>query len=248
MVVVKTVAYAQKIMLDFNRLQLKGTITVISCDNYRQKTSGGGTKTGVPLTEVIVDGDRHPLRNLFSTIIYNEEMDLLTEDGQCIEDPLTGGLTLQCNDFQVVNVQLENVLKSFYDTQIELIQLERETVGIATLQADMEQGWNQIVDKVYEICASIQNFMGFREQQKELRFKIEAFSKSKEAVLNKIDFKQKINQKLIEMVSSGEVNADKKYYQQQIVELLKAEDSGRESRMGVKYDPRKVENLLEELR
>lgn len=235
--------------MDFNRLNLKGTITIISCDNYRQKTNALA-KSGVALTEVIIDGDKHPLRNLFSTIVYNEEADLLSGEGDCIEDPLTGGLTMQSNELRVPSVQLENILKSYYETEFELIRLENNSIDIPQLRTDLLRHWNQIEDKVYEIIFRKRNFISFIEAQKELQIKIEAFAKSKEAILNKIDLNQKINQQLIQMITNGEVKADNKYYERKIEELVKTlDDSVRKvATAGRKYDPRKVENLLDELR
>lgn len=244
MVVVKSVTFAQKIMLAFNKLELRGTITIISCDDYLQKAVPT-PKSGTPLTEVIVDGACHPLRNLFSTIIYDEETDLLSTDYSCIQEE-SGVLTMLKNDLQLPNVQIEYLLQTFYETQIDLIHLQQEDIDLSPLDLELKQEWENISQRVQNIEIRKRDLANFVTTQQELQTKMIALLHTKEVLLNRTDFQIKITQRLIEMITNGEVNSDKEYYHRKIFAMgSEGTDPGIDLR--IKYDPSKVKHLIEEL-
>lgn len=242
MIVVRTAAFAQKLMTDFNDQKLPGTISIMSCDNYRQRAPAN-VKQGTSLVDVLVDGEDHPFVNLLSNMIYNEEEDLLAAEGDCVEDPLIGGLTARFNScLDVSTVNDVKWLIDYFEADLQLVEADKVSLSGEKVEEEVRVQINSVLDKLSEfICCNL-NVSALLDRQRLVQGKLESLVQRKET-LKKIDWRRQINKYLLEL----EELKDRKFYEAELEQLLRGGGDDESMRIW-RYDPTEVEDLIRQFR
>lgn len=220
-VIVKSAAFASKLMKDFNGQKCRGTVTILPSDNYRQKPDGAA-KAGVSLIDVLDITENHPLRNLFSTFIFNEQSDFpgdSTGDVSLAGGSIHGGGLVSGCPYSTV--QTEKWLQQFYDIQIELVALEGIKLPLVGVESLVKRELDRIVDNLSEFAALTRNVttdLMYKQQAAGDRLASLSFAKRE---LLKVEWSHRINSRLLEVVMSGEFEKDYAVYEARFDELMK---------------------------
>lgn len=251
--VVRSAAFAQQLMTDFNDRRFGGTISLLSCDNYRQRattedSSSPRASGGVSLLEVLQVDESHPLKNLFASIVYYDDDDEATvvttddeEDVVAMKDPLTGGLTMHVSvHAKVPAIQIEKLLQRYYEIAEELTGLGQSTTtnDVATVEniEGMVRREMELIDGIMGKWTDLVRG-GFvadvvDHRQRAIQTQMRSIRRIK-GELNGIEWRQRLNGRLIELVSQGELQmGEPHFYQTQIDELLSNRTGAVHTEMG----------------
>lgn len=235
MVIVKSRAFADQLMQDFNGRQLEGTVRILPCDYFRFKITGRGQPADSSLIQFLEMEDDHPLRSLLSAILSTEP----SADGLLpAEEARELGRDLYTSDTELW-------LQAFYKTDVSLIELE----GIRMIEEAPENRvagqFDTAVGKVFALAGlSAGNATEFLYAQKTVQDVLMALYWAKKQLL-RVDWRQRINERLWQLMTSGELERDSRVHYEQVHLLFKAAD-GMVTACPT-YDPSEAEQQIEEL-
>lgn len=218
MLVVRSVAFAHRLVTDFNARRLRGTISIMACDNYRRPADDLITN-GITLADVLDIGEGHPLLPFFSTLVYDAAAEWPEDLSEAMRDPLTGGLTLRTIDYPVAGVQYEKLLQQYYSVDQELVALEQYKVPVEEIEGSVRVQVQVMDARLRDLTGLVRSGAQIIQFQRAVQTELLYLGRIKDA-LTGIDLRQRINGKLIDLVARGGLELSPSTYAVQIEGLL----------------------------
>lgn len=214
-------------MKEFNERNCAGSITVLPCDNFRQRPE---TKEGTPLLKVLDIESNHPLINFFTSIVFNENTDVVPDEMDILDGDTNN------------NLATEKLLQEYYSTDQQLLELEKTKYPIAKIESNFQIQLRITLEKLSAFSGLMSATTNMFHKLIEVQNELPVINQIK-VDLNRILWRQKLNAQLITLVSSGQLEEKGvDHFNSQLTAWMNTESEISHNR--ISYDPSKADDQI----
>lgn len=179
----------------------------------------GSTKR-VTLADVLDIAEDHPLLHLFSSLVYEETTNCPEDLSDVMRDPVTGGLNLRTIDYPVAGIQYEKLLRQYYSVDQELIALEQYPVPVEEIERSVRAQVQVMDARLCDLAGLVRSGAQIIQGQRAVQTEMLYLGRIRDT-LTRIDLRQRINKKLIDLLARGGLELSPSTYAAQIEVMLR---------------------------